>query len=146
VQPEVFRFQRADHPFGIRIALGVVVAGKYLVDSQAIAGVPECHRGGLTAILTHQAQPLPAGSLRALAIDRPVQGHQPLLGRASQANLVPHDLFAVPIEPHDDVPPKPSPRTFVMSMPHHSSGFVGLGLLRIGVRLAFSRPLGETRR
>jgi hypothetical protein len=94
-------------------------------------------------MITHQAHPSPSGTLRELAIDSRVQSHQPLLGRASQVNFVPHDLLGVPIGTTTMYThPKPSTRTFVMSMPHHSSGFVGRGLLRVGVRLAFNLTLG----
>jgi hypothetical protein len=103
VQPEAFLFQCAHHAFRSRIALGVVVAGERLVNSQGATGSHERYRGGMTAILTHQAPPSPSGTLRELAIDRHVQSHQPLLGRASQVNFIPHDLLGVPIDHHDDV-------------------------------------------
>jgi hypothetical protein len=41
VQPEACLFQRAHHAFGIRIPLGVVVAGERLVNSQGATGVHE---------------------------------------------------------------------------------------------------------
>ena len=42
--------------------------------------------------------------------------------------------------------PKPSTNTLGISIPHHSVGFVGVGVLRLGVRWARNRRCGGTSR
>src|SRR5918996_1845609 len=57
-----------------------------------------------------------------------------------------HHCLGIPVEHDDDVDPAKALHQYLGHFnPHDSFGPIGLGLLRFGVRLAFSRRLGGTR-
>jgi hypothetical protein len=105
LQPEAFLFQRAHHPLGVRIGLGIIIACKGLLDPKGSTGSHEARRGRLTAVGTHQRQPLAPGAPRELAIDGHIQGREPMLRRAAYAGIVPDDCLGVPVEHNHDVDP-----------------------------------------
>ena len=104
-QPEAFFCERAQHPLGVRMALGVVIAGEGWPDPQAVAGLHEGLRRWLTPVVTHQGHPVVSNPLGDLATDRQVQGGQPMPGRAGWASVVADDLFGIPIHYHHDLAP-----------------------------------------
>jgi hypothetical protein len=121
------------------MALGVTVAGRRVLIPQGRACLHERHRGGLTAVVTHQKHTLAPRPLGELAAHHQIQGGQLLPGGTGHASVVAHDLFCVPIQNQDAInPAKALHLTFVMAIPHHSWGLVGLGLLLVGVRFAWS--------
>jgi hypothetical protein len=70
LQPEALFFEGAHHPLGVCIALGVLVAGKRLLNPQGRACRHERHRGGLTAVVTQQTHPLAPSPVGELAVRR----------------------------------------------------------------------------
>lgn len=105
LQPEALFFEGAHHPLGVRIALGVIVAGKRLLNPQGRACLHERHRSGLTAVVTHQKHTLAPSPVGELAVHRHIQGGQPLPGRTGHASIVAHNLFSVPIQDQDNINP-----------------------------------------
>lgn len=77
--------------------------------------------------------------MRELPIDGRVEGGQPVRGTRLEAYIVTDNLFGIPIQHEgDEDQPLGLTSTLVMSMPHHRFGLIGTGLLRVGVRVAFS--------
>jgi len=103
--PEVLLFQRAPHPLGVGIALRIVIAREGLMNAQRVARPPACHRGGLTAVVAHQAQAVAPDPLRNLVVHGQVQGGQPGLRGGAQGRMVSHDRLGLPIEHHDAIDP-----------------------------------------
>lgn len=105
LEPEAFFFERAHQALGVGIALGIVVAGKGLLDPQGATGIHEGARRRLTAVVTHEGQSLLPGPIGKLSVDRHVQRGQPILGFAWHAGIVADDLLGIPIEHDDDIDP-----------------------------------------
>jgi hypothetical protein len=105
LQPEACLFDRTPHPLGIGITLGVVIAGKGLLDPQDTASFHEGPRGWLTPMVTHQGHVLAPSARRKLALHRHVQSRQPMPSGAGCTSVVPHDLLGIPIEPEHDIYP-----------------------------------------
>jgi len=104
-QPEALLFQRPNRPLSIRVALRVVVAGEGLLNPQGPTGGQEAHRGGLAPVVAHQVQWVAFDPVGELAIDRHVQGGQPVRGRGLQPDVVADELLRVPVQHHYDVDP-----------------------------------------
>lgn len=95
-EPEEFFFERPHQPFGLGVALGVVVARERLRDPERRTRFHESHRGRLTAIVAHQKEAVVAAPLRELALHGRVQRAQPLQRLRLVALVVVHDLLRVP--------------------------------------------------
>ena len=105
VQPEAFLLPRAHHPLGVGVPLGVVIAGKGLLDPQRPTSPHKGHRRRLTAIITHQRQALALDPLRELAIAGPVEGQEPMRCGAAYAGMVTDTRLGIPLESADAVDP-----------------------------------------
>jgi len=125
LQPEAFLFQGAREALCVCVALRIVVIGEYLMALQDPAGLHECRRGRLAPVSTQQRHSLASIPLGELTIDGLAQRFQPWHGRASQARIVAHDHFRIPIAHDDDSDPaharaaqaQPKNRQWLRSLP-----------------------------
>lgn len=104
VDPNQLFLERAHESLRVRIAFGVGVAGKGLVDAHDPAGRHETQRRRLAAVVGHQIEATPTRPLRELMIHRLIQGGQPVPGPGPQSGVVPHDLLCVPVQQSPHIP------------------------------------------
>jgi hypothetical protein len=93
LEPKALFLESAYTTRSVGVALGVVIAGEGLMHPQRAARPHERHRGGLTTVVAHQREALPARAVRELTVHRHVQGLQPLLRRTPEAGMVADDLL-----------------------------------------------------
>ena len=105
LQPEARFFEGVHHPLGVGLALGVIVAGKRVLNAQGRACLHARHRGGLTAVGTQQEHTLCPSPVEALTVPRHAQGCQPLPGGTGNAGGVSHALCCGPIQDQADIDP-----------------------------------------
>jgi transposase len=103
--PQTRFFEGTDGPLGVRLPLGVVIAGQGVLATQAPTRPHARGRGRLTAVVTHPGEPLAWAPLWAWAIDRQVERREPLTRRTRAANTGADDRFRAPIEGHHDGEP-----------------------------------------
>ena len=78
LQPKALLFESADDPLRIRVAFRIVVTGEGLMNPQDRTDLHERQRGRLAPVITHQAQVLASCPIGKLAVDRHIQGGQPM--------------------------------------------------------------------
>jgi hypothetical protein len=84
---------------------------------------------------------------RNLVADGHSQDRQLALGSARETSAKADHHIRVPSQHQQaETQPKPSTKSFVMLIPHHSWGVVGLDVLLLGICLALCLRLGSTRR
>jgi hypothetical protein len=140
-------FQGVHHPLRLGVPCRIVTARIGLRDTQSLAGPHKGYGGRLAPVVAHQRQVLAANACRELAIDGPIQGHEPMLGLTMHPSIVAHDRLGLPTEDHDDIHPA---NAFDRHLGHLDAlplrGLVGFGWRPVGVRFAVSRGFGSTSR
>ena len=104
-EPEQLFLEGPHEPFRIRVPLRVVVTGEGLGDTQGRRGLHEGERGGLTAIVTHEMEPVVTAPVRELALHRHVQCGQPVRRFGLQSCIVADNFLGVPVQHQDEVHP-----------------------------------------
>ena len=98
IQPRHLFLGRPDHPFGLCVALGIIVRTENLVDAQPGRVLHEGHRGRLRSAVGKKVQPLVPHSPRKLLTERPVQSLFLIRTLAPERQIPAHDLFGVPVQ------------------------------------------------
>lgn len=104
-KPDELFFHGAVDALDVGIALGIVVAGKGLMNPELGTNLHKLLGGGLTAVVAHEMKVLPSDPVGELAVDGHIQGLEPMLCFGTNIGVVTDNLLGIPVEDDHDVDP-----------------------------------------